>query len=78
MPELAFPGSLREIVVGGGDYPDIELDALGAAYALKFAFLKHPQKLGLQQWGQLANLIQEDGPALSRLELSPCVAGPRR
>ena len=39
-----------------------------AAEPLDLPFLEHPQQLGLQLQRQLADLVEEDGPAVGQLE----------
>src|SRR5215470_4638928 len=43
LPELAFGDTFFKILIGGGNDPYIDLDRFGAADALEFSFLKHPE-----------------------------------
>ncbi len=51
---------------------------LGAADPLDLALLEHAQQLGLQARAHLADLVEEDGAAVGRLEAADLLARPRR
>ena len=57
IPEGARRHGLPKIPVGGGDDPDIDLDRLTAAHPGELLLLEHPQQLGLQVQGELADLV---------------------
>ncbi|MBI5885112.1 MAG: hypothetical protein HZB85_00805 [Deltaproteobacteria bacterium] len=65
----ALNGGLK-VDVGGGYHADIDLYGDVAADALEHLFLKHAQKLDLQVHGQRRDLVEEDGAAVSVLELA--------
>jgi hypothetical protein len=44
------------------------LDGLGAAHALELVLLQHAQQRDLGLWGDVADLIEEDGAAVGELE----------
>ena len=59
-----------EIPVGGGDEADVRLARLVGADALVLAFLEHAQQLDLDARRDLADLVEEERPALGLLEAS--------
>ena len=63
-PEPALVGEALQVGVGGGD--DADGDALGAQVAdrLDLAALEEPQQLGLGRQVEVADLVQEQRPAL--------------
>ena len=48
------------------------LERAGAAHPLELALLQHPQQLGLQLQGQLADLVQEQRAAVAPARTGPC------
>src|SRR5919198_4378781 len=60
--------------VGRGQYADIESSIVVAAQARELAVLQDAQQLGLRRGMHLADLIQEDGPAVGLLELAQLLA----
>ena len=52
-----------QVLVGGGQDPEIHGDFRGAAHPHQGLFLEHPQQLDLHGGGHLADLVQEDGAA---------------
>ena len=59
-----------EVLVGGGDDADVDLDVAAGAEAGELAVLQDVQELGLQRQGHLADLVEEDGAAVGELELA--------
>src|SRR6202007_1259583 len=57
-----------EVAVGGGDDAHVDPDVRRAADALEGALLEEAQQLDLQCRGDLADLVEEDGAAVGRLE----------
>src|SRR5437016_7795896 len=72
--ERALPHHVGEIAVGGGDDPDVDADRVGGADALDLAVLEHAQQLHLHAERQLADLVEEDGAPVRRLEEALAVA----
>ena len=65
-PELSLPDEFSEVLVGGGDDPDVD----GVTFVSPphdLLFLQHPEEPGLNGEGGVADLIQEKwslcGPA---------------
>src|SRR5437764_1650050 len=58
----------RQIAVGGRDEADVHLGVLGRADGADAAILDGAQELYLQRQTELADLVQEEGPAVRRLE----------
>ena len=67
-PEGPGRHRLLEIGIGGGDDPQVELHAVGAAHALDLPLLEHAEKLGLHLRAERADLVQEERSALGQLE----------
>src|SRR5437667_4713324 len=65
---------LGEVAVGGGDHPDVDPNGIGAADALDLAVLEHAEQLHLDAERQLADLVEEAGAAVRRLEQPLAVA----
>ena len=59
-----------EVAVGGGEQADIDLAGATTAQLLHLAALQYPQQLGLHRQGQLADLVEEQGGAVGKLELA--------
>src|ERR1039457_2411816 len=57
-----------EVAIGRGDYSRIDVNRAFAADALKVLILQEAQKLGLQGRRQVGNLVEENAPAVGRLE----------
>src|SRR5690606_33722554 len=74
LAELALTDHLPEIAVGGRDHPDVDLADLALADPLDLATIEHPQQLGLEIEGQLADLVQEQGAAVGLLERARAIA----
>ena len=70
---LAEPRGLHllvEVLVGGRDHPDVDGLGLVLPYARDGAFLQGAQQLHLQRGRHLADLVEEQGAAVRRLEPS--------
>src|ERR1022692_4347117 len=57
-----------EVAIGRGDYSRIDVNRALAADALEVLILQEAQKLGLQGRRQVGNLVEENAPAVGRLE----------
>src|SRR5258705_349544 len=57
-----------EIDVGRADETEVHVHEPVAADGTVFALLQHAQQLGLQVWGHLANLVEQERAALGHLE----------
>ena len=68
LAEPPFGDEPGEILIGGGDHPDVGLQLLEAADAAEAPLLQHAEQLHLHHGAHLADLIQEDRPALGDLE----------
>ena len=68
LAEAAGLHLLVQPAVGGGHEAHVRLQRRGPAHALELAVLDHPQELGLQLEGQLADLVEEEGGAVGDLE----------
>ena len=73
---IANPG--RQIGVGRGHHANVAFHRPRTADALKLALLQHPQQLGLQIEGKVANLVQKERSGLRLLKTPDAIlAGPR-
>src|SRR5687767_8708015 len=70
LAEAALGHRALEVLVGGGDHADVDLDVAAGAQAGELAILQDVQELGLQGQGHLADLVEEDGAAVGELELA--------
>ena len=61
---------LFEVLVGGGDDADVDLDVAVGAQPRELVVLEHLQELGLERQGHLADLVEEHGAAVGELELA--------
>jgi hypothetical protein len=68
LPEAAIGDLLFEIAVRRGDEADVDRLRLQAADALHLAILDHAEELGLRALRHLAELVEEHGAAVRRLE----------
>ena len=59
---------LEQVAVGGGDDPDVDRQRRAAADALDLALLEDAEELGLGLQGEIADLVEEEGPAVGQLE----------
>ncbi len=78
LAELPLLHEAEKVLVRGRDDPDIHLLRLAAADHAHLAVLEHPEELDLHGGIRLADLVQEDGPAVGGLEeAGPRLAGAR-
>ena len=68
LPELALALRLLQVAVGSGNDAHIHLHVADPAYPANHLVLKNPQQLGLQQRRQLADFVEEEGPAIGHFE----------
>src|SRR5712692_11158065 len=61
---------LAEIDVGGGEHAHVDRDRPHAAHPLHLALLEHAEQARLEIEAQGADLVEEDGTAVSQLELA--------
>ena len=78
LAEASLGDGALEVLVGGGDDADVDLDVAAGAQAGELAILQDVQELGLQRQGHLADLVEEDGAAVGELELARACACGRR
>src|SRR5262245_62799186 len=76
LPEFSFGDERRQVLVGGGDEPDVDLDALRPANPPDLALLEHPQELRLHARADLTDLVEKARSAVRRLE-EPSLVGQR-
>ena len=74
LAEPALGDGLGQVLVGGGDDPDVGLQFLEAADAAEAPLLQHAQQLHLHHRAHLADLVEEDGALLGDLEQPLLVA----
>ncbi len=58
-PEAFLPDELRQILIGRGDDPDVDLNGLNSPYPFHFLLLQHPQELGLSCKAHVPDLVQQ-------------------
>jgi hypothetical protein len=68
LAEPARANLFGQILIGGGKDPNVDLARDVVADTLVLALLQHPQELGLQFKGKVANLIEKDSAAVGDLE----------
>src|SRR5262249_10823441 len=73
--ELSLADRLFKWSVGGRHHPNVDLNAVVAAETLERVPFEDAQELGLRARRHLADLVQEDGPAVGRLELADHLLG---
>src|SRR5947199_180246 len=59
-----------EVLVGGGEDADVDLEGAVAAHPLELALLEHAQDLRLRLRPHVADLVEEECPAVGDLELA--------
>jgi hypothetical protein len=64
--------------VGRREHAHVDADGLGRADAPDLAFLEHAQELGLHERRHLADLVEEDRPAVGLFEEPAPVGGRAR
>src|SRR5262245_60336026 len=67
-PERAVRHRLAEILVTGGDQPDVGLDGLATAHLHELVSLDDAEQLRLERKGQLADLVDEECPRVGERE----------
>ncbi len=75
LAETAGRHRLRQVAVGGRDHPHIDPGRALGADGVDLPFLQGAQQLDLHVQGQLADLVQEQGAAVSLLELAEVPVG---
>ena len=78
LAELAGRDRRLQIAVGRGDDAHVDLQHLLAADARELARLQHAQHLGLRGQVHVADLVEEDRPAVGHLEQARACARSRR
>ncbi len=68
LPEPARLHLRLEVLVGGRDQPHVHRDLAGPAQPAEGLGLQHLEQLGLELGGEVADLVQEDGPPVGDLE----------
>ena len=66
--EVAVGDLLFEILVGGGDEADVDVERLGAADGSKQLLVERAQDLGLGLEAHVADFVEEEGAAVGALE----------
>ncbi len=74
-PKGAFFDFLQEILVRRGEDADIDLHQLRAADPVELLLLQRTQHLGLRAQAHVADLVQEQRPAVRLFELAPLHRG---
>src|SRR5262249_10315479 len=73
-PEVAVRDALLQWRIRGGNHPHVGPDCFIPAHALERAVLQSAQKFHLGRGPQVANLVEEPGPAGTLLELANTLA----
>ncbi|MGB7296048.1 MAG: hypothetical protein WBC70_10705 [Candidatus Aminicenantales bacterium] len=73
--ELPFADLFFQVLVGGGDNPDVDLADLARPNPLDLPFFEDPQHLRLGFEAHVSDFVQEDGPAVGQLELAHLALG---
>ena len=60
----------EQIPVRGGNNSDVDLYGPSASNRFDFSFLNHAQKLRLEVWGRIGNLVQKQRAAVGLFEES--------
>ncbi len=68
--EASFLDFAVQLAVGGGYHADIDSDRVIGPQGAKAPRFQDAQQLGLALQGQLANLVQEQGPLVGQLEVT--------
>ena len=63
-----------QVLVRGGDQADVDLDRLVPPHRFELPLLQHPQQLDLRLERDVANLVEEQRPAVGHLEPPHLVA----
>src|SRR5205823_5426771 len=70
LAEPSFLHELRKVAVGGADHAQVEQDRLLSADPLDLVLLQRPEDLRLEIQRQIADLVEEQRPAVRQLELA--------
>ena len=62
--EAAFGCVLFQMLVGGGDDADVDVEDFVVADALELAAIEEAEELGLEREGHFADLVEEQGSAV--------------
>ena len=76
LAELALGGHGLQVLIGGGDQPDVHLGFTGGAQPPDLAILQHAQQLGLERERHVADFVQQQRAAVGQFETS--LAGHQR
>ena len=76
LAEFSLRDQLLQVAVRRGDEADVHGLGLVAAHALELPLLEHSKQLHLSRWGDVADLVQEQGAGVGLLE--PALAAPIR
>ena len=68
LPEAVRPDRLVQVLARGGDQPDVDRLAPGAAEPADGLLLEHLEELRLQAFREEAHLVEEEGAAMRCLE----------
>ncbi len=69
LAETSLPDHVFQILVGRRHDAGVDLDRLRASETFELLLLQHPEQLRLSRWAQIADLVEEDRPAVGELEL---------
>ena len=69
-PEFFFFDCLGEIDIGSRDHPDINFEGFGAPDPEDFTVLQHPQQGCLHPRADIADFVEEDGPAVDNFKFA--------
>src|SRR5208283_2205650 len=72
--EAAVGDHRSQVAVRGRYQAHVHADRLGAAQTLELLFLQHAEQLGLQLWGNVADLVEEQRPVVPQLETADLLA----
>ena len=64
----------RQVAIGGGDEPHVDLDRARAAEPLELVLLQHAQDLGLRARAHVADFVEEQRAAVGLLEAADALA----
>ena len=68
LAERLLADGLEQVAIGGGDDPDVDLHRRRAADPVELVLLQDAEQLGLGLERELADLVEEDRPAVGQLE----------
>ncbi len=73
LPEVPARDLRLEVLVRGGDDPDVDGDGFRPAHPDDLPFAEGPEELDLGVLGEFADLVEEDRPRVGQLELAGLV-----